>query len=217
MRYFFILLFLFCAQYTYSQRKVVKDTLVLGDFILTLTDVEKQFYDSLPSLSCRMDDPDSSVLITHDSLVFHLRNGGTHSMVSEYLPDSDDMGPGTIYYYEGSIKELDCWVVGMSGYETGCSILVGKEDGVEHMLEPFCSVPVFSPDKKYVVYGNDNGNIDGTNRIYLYRFENGQMTEGGSRINGRWGPVDVKWKGGHILYARVFEDASVDRYVRIDW
>ena len=193
------------------------DTLHLGDFTLRLIPVSKTFYDSIPYPSCCDVDADPGVFISTDSLVFHLRNGRTDVMRSELLPDSDDLGPGTIYYYVGSIKELDCWVVGMSGYETSHYILVSKEDGEEDVLEAFCSVPIVSPDKKYVVYGSDYGNIEGVNRIYFYRQENGKMTGGGLRINARWGPDEFRWSGGHILYARIAEMGFADRYVRIDW
>lgn len=120
-------------------------------------------------------------------LIMTLANGKVLRLTDS---STDNSETDVIYHFDGSIPELQSWVVQVALWENGCTLLINQLTGRQTKA---WSRPVLSADRKHfitcqseLVFGDDNG-------IQYWAIRNKAPVMLWQQAIEDWGPEEARW------------------------
>ena len=121
-------------------------------------------------------------------LVLNLRRGGTKTL-TDTPPEVE--GGVLVYRFIEYLPALDAYLIDITTYEGGSSLLVGRADGSELHID---SAPIFSPDARH--FATTYVNLEeGEPALRVYRVARPMPERVWSLEPDDWGPGSVRWIG----------------------
>ncbi len=188
------------------------DTFYLGKKYIKVEEITKEYFDIFPSAIIDASEvnlqKDASAVRKVDDTLFIK----THVKELKFVNASDE-NDYVNYQYTSFLKEQDKFLIFCSYYESHDYMLIDNKNAeITHLW----GLPVFSPDNKYIISGNEDLNAAFTdNGVQLFENNNGIKLIAQRELNN-WGPKEIKWVEDNVVLVKAgIKDSEQVKYLKL--
>ena len=139
---------------------------------------------------------DKSTEANKKFIKFHLRNGTTKILYNDLGPQDGSFYDQYVKYkLNGSIKQIDYYLLERKNCEWSTFLLVDRETGSEIEL---CAKPIFTNNMRFLVCCS-SGEMQGFELQIFKVQQNGKITSIEFESNYEWAPKQVKFSGNNEI------------------
>ena len=183
----------------------------LGKFIFKVQEITQSEFEKVPLFvpvteeEIALEKDGEFVERSGDSLIFYTLN--KNKVILKNDTAMDNMESFANYSFQGSIPDINHWLVKGSYWEYWDYILINKATGKK--INAY-SLPLISPGRDFIICGNLDLDAGFTfNGFQLFYIKNGEIEAPLELALEIWGPQNLKWAGPNEL---VCEKISMDEH-----